>query len=1723
MEQLKRKRTQLKKSITRLYNFISGPNANYNDIKVRIDEFESVFMKYKDIQDEIDGLCENEIEIQREDSYRNEIEETYFSARSIYSSFTQENLDNTMIEGAAASTPQLNNDLTALLQTMSTTLTSVVNLQSSNMNDSNHNNNSGIRLPQIQIPDFDGNLSNWIRFRDLFNAMVDARTNLSEVEKLEYLQTKLKGEASSIIKHLTPTNSNYRIAWDLVKRKFDRPDQIRETYIRLLLTQPSVKNGTLSEIKQFYNNTVECYNALTILYESVASWDPLLLFLIREKLDRETITLWYRQQNEDNRQSFQKLLDFLENRLIELESLDIPNQSSKFRKANKFVTMTTTTQSCPVCKKDHFLFACQQFKDLTIEKRRNMVLKSGFCFNCLKEKHLSKDCKSSSCRTCGLKHNTLLHVNTNQSRGIADQPHVDPNGSSSITINSSQQTTTHQTTLLPTAVIMVRDKNNSLQPCRALMDSGAQSTLISEACVQRLHLNRSYDKTALCGVGGNNTSYTRGKVQLEIFAKDIGRTIIVQTYCLSNLTQYIPSQTIVNQGLEYFQSLKLADPAYHKPNRIDIILGADVFPHCILDEKVSHPSGSPTALSTIFGWVIMGNVNKQPEMSILIAHVHTGLDEQLQRFWEIEQCEVQSKHLTPDEEHAEQHFMENVQKQSDGRYMVKLPFKTNDFQLGESKKSAMQRLESMERQFCRNVDLKAEFHEFMNEYIQLNHMQISPNGTEQQVYYMPHHAVLKPSSTTTKLRVVFDASCKSSNNTSLNDHLLVGPTVQNDLYSILLKFRRHRIGFTADIEKMYRQVLIHPDDRSYQSILWRDSTKDPPTTYQLKTVTYGTASAPFLATRTLMQVALDNSQEFPKESSEIINNFYVDDYMSSAPNVGSACSRHATLCSILSKSGFNLRKWSTNSRELLESIEPQDRACSSEMIIDQTETVKTLGLLWNTSTDCFQYSVCFQQVSEVITKRRVLSDISRIYDPIGWLSPVLIKMKIFMQKLWIKGVNWDQDLPSDLKAEWLQLQNNVENIRDLQIPRWFNFNVGDGIELHGFADSSELAYSAAIYVRVIKPDGSMITSLITSKTRVTPIRQITLPRLELCAAHLMVKVMVKVKQALELQNVPTYGWTDSTVVLAWLRDHPRRWKTFIANRTSHIINVIPASQWRHITSKQNPADLATRGISSAELKDNNLWWQGPHILQSITMEATPTTSTEIIPKDIDLEERKVIATATSVKQTDLFELFSSYNVLLRVTALILRFVGNCKCKSQRQTGFITTMELQNAHRMLVRKAQHESYTAEIRTLTHGNQLPSGNKLTSLSPFLDNFGILRVGGRLENASISYDQKHPYILHRNHILTQLIVRHFHTKHLHAGKRQLQYSLGLKYWIPEVFQVIKRTIYQCTTCLRFRQRPFQQRMGDLPSCRLQPGSTFLYVGIDFAGPMFIRSWKGRGSRTYKCWLAVFVCLNTKAIHLEPVTDLSTPTFLASFRRFTSRRGTPLHVYTDNGTNFVGCNRELKELYDFLITNYPYIQKEMSNEQIQWHFIPPSAPNFGGIWEAGVKSVKFHMKRVLGNSSTTYEELSTLLCQIECCLNSRPLCLKFEGDIDPLTPAHFLILRSMKSIPDENLIDVNVSRLSRWQYIQSLVQQFWSKWSNEYLSQLQQRPKWRRKIQNLQIDDIVLIKEENLPPTQWLMGRIICTHPGKDNIVRVVSLRTTKGILKRPISKICPLLMDC
>lgn len=313
----------------------------------------------------------------------------------------------------------------------------------------------------------------------------------------------------------------------------------------------------------------------------------------------------------------------------------------------------------------------------------------------------------------------------------------------------------------------------------------------------------------------------------------------------------------------------------------------------------------------------------------------------------------------------------------------------------------------------------------------------------------------------------------------------------------------------------------------------------------------------------------------------------------------------------------------------------------------------------------------------------------------------------------------------------------------------------------------------------------------------------------------------------------------------------------------------------------------------------------------------------------------------------------------------------------------------------------------------------------------------------------------------------------------------------------------------------------MGNLPDHRISQSFPFQVTGIDYAGPFSLRDHKGRRAKIIKCYICVFVCFCTKAIHLELTSDLTTESFIACLRRFTSRRGTPCHIYSDNCSTFVGATNELKALGEFLQNNQSDIIDQTSLDNISWHFISPYSPNFGGLWEAAVKSTKFHLKRILLNAILTYEEFSTLITQIEGILNSRPLfALSSDpNDLSPLTPSHFLIGRTITTPPDPDLTHLAPARLSRFEYVQQLTQQFWNRWAKEYVSQLHHQYKWKTVPTELTPGTLVLVKNDNLPSCKWLLGRIQIMHPGKDGIHRVASINTSKGMIKRSTRHLCPL----
>ncbi|XP_031635623.1 uncharacterized protein LOC116348696, partial [Contarinia nasturtii] len=434
----------------------------------------------------------------------------------------------------------------------------------------------------------------------------------------------------------------------------------------------------------------------------------------------------------------------------------------------------------------------------------------------------------------------------------------------------------------------------------------------------------------------------------------------------------------------------------------------------------------------------------------------------------------------------------------------------------------------------------------------MGHMELSSYDPNENAFYLPHHAVIRNESTTTKLRVVFNASQATSNGISLNDQLAIGANHQNDILSILIHFRKFKYAFTADVEKMYRQILVNEDDRKFQKILWRESPDQPISEYQLKTVTYGTSIAPFLATRTTKQMALDNMNEFPQAAQIILESMYMDDVADGAPSINEINKIYDHLRSVFSNAGFNLRKWSTNCKELMEKIPESDIEKKS-----LTETVKALGILWSPSTDVFSYNLKVKIHDKPFTKRQIIAEMASLFDPFGWICPIVISAKILIQEMWKQKLDWDQVVSDEISSKWLKTKNELHLISQIQLPRWINYDPEDKIELHGFADASKVAFASVIYIKNVSKN---TVQLLIAKSRVAPLKgtkdQLTIPRLELCAANLLAKLTHKVMKSLKIQFSGIFLWSDSQIVIDWLHGNPKRYKKFIANRICLIDKLV---------------------------------------------------------------------------------------------------------------------------------------------------------------------------------------------------------------------------------------------------------------------------------------------------------------------------------------------------------------------------------------------------------------------------------------------------------------------------------------------------------------------------------------------------------------------------------------
>lgn len=1592
------------------------------------------------------------------------------------------------------------------------------------------------------------------KFRDLFKSLIHNNDCLDDVQKLHYLKTHLSGEAEVLLRHIPITNGNYAICWSQLENRYNNKKYLANGILKRFMSQRNVVTETSNALKELLDTSNECLHALKNLGINVENWDIIVIYILCLKLDDESRKQWELKisGNAEDLPTIEQFNSFLEQRFRALEFLDSKNQRSSSSRYVTVKSLHATAATCTWCQDDHKLAYCKKFGSLDVDKRRDFVRTNGLCFNCLGTNHSVFSCRQSTrCHKCKKKHHTILHLeNVSKSVSYNDKTDQVVQGNDSTgAATSSQSNSTHVVScvannnsqiLLATALITAESMSGTAMVIRSLIDQGSQASFVTESAVQLMGLKKISTNGSVSGIGGDQHQ-SMISIDSMVFIKvksrvDPSYTVTVKAYVLKKLTSLLPEKKVVANVFASISSLELADPSFDIPNKIDLLLGAEIYGQILLEGVIRVPPSLLIAQNTRLGWILSGQVGSKINQGEIACHnkivsLHLTQAEDcnalLKRFWELESepnCDHNRIYLTPDEQMCEDLFKTTTERDKSGRYIVHMPFRSSDpaCKYGGTKEIAQRRFFTLEKRFARNPEFKAQYSAVINEYLALNHMEIVQDSDKNDCVYLPHHAVIKMDRSTTKLRIVFDAACTGNNGISLNHDLMVGPGLQPELRHIIMRWRHYPIGLVADIVKMYRQIKITKNQTDFLRILWRENPDDELQVLRHLRVTFGTSSAPYLAVRALQQVSEDEGAAFPLAKDRVLSDFYMDDFMSGCQTMEEGVELQRQMTDLLNRGGFQLQKWNSNNKDLLKFIKDSDQSSQQQENIEikADNTSKILGLTWDRDSDEFVYTIQLNESVLPVTKRKVISDISRLFDPLGWLAPTIITAKVFIQRIWMTGIEWDEELPATLLAEWLEFRKDLFNLNKFRIPRWINFNKESKLlELHGFSDASNVAYAAVVFTRIIDSDGKVHTNLFTSKTKVAPIKQISIPRLELSGAVLLAKLLQEVARVLGVPKQNLYAWTDSSVVLAWLSSHPSRWKTFIANRVSEILTILDRSQWFHVSGSDNPADCASRGIRPSECADMQLWKKGPLWLQSEEIEYNRGNV-----KETSLEERNIKTKSyaiTAVCDDSLFTRFSKFSKLIRVVAYCRRFWLRTRTseRHKNKTTWLTTNELNEAVLTCVKLCQFQHFKDELESIKKKQKLSKASRLTSLSPILDDGGVLRVGGRLHEAPINENIKHPILIPNKSYLTDLLIADAHERTLHGGPQLMLNYLRSKYWILNSKSLVRNYVRKCVICVRYSSQSNQQMMGQLPKARVSAQKPFKCSGVDYAGPINIRATKGRGYHSSKGYICLFVCMTTRAIHLEVVSDMTSQSFLAAFKRFVARRGCVSDLWSDNGTTFVGGAKELQKLFN--------VEKSMVASEIAdflatngttWHFIPPHAPNFGGLWEAGVKSTKHHLKRIIGNSTLTFEEMTTVLAQVEACLNSRPISQLSNDPQDAftLTPGHFLVGEPLVTVPDLNYENSTISNLKRWQLTQKMLQHFWRKWSLEYLTQLQHRYKWTNCKPEPKIGNIVLVKEDGLPPAKWLYGVIVDKHPGLDNLTRVVTIRCNNNEIKRPVSKI-------
>ena len=1637
-------------------------------------------------------------------------------------------------------------------------------------------------LPEWKLEQYSGDPLQWHEWIGQFRSAIDSAP-LSNDVKLTYLKTLVTGKAKAAIVEFAYCGTMYQDALKTLERKFGQPQAVVSAYLDKLNSFPPLKMHNSENVIAF-SATISAMVGVfrSLKYEHDLSSAALLGQAV-QKLPPNMREAWsmHTVKKDWSRPTLLDFNEWLKDKAEAHERMKISTTKPKSDESAQSVTRTKTgtkvfaaTSSsasskesrtkpnqvqlnCNVCKDNHPLWRCRVFLDKTPTDRAKIVAENKLCFSCLKGNHSFRQCpQPRKCNKdgCNSSHNTLLH-----GAERVFQPKTTPKSSSNQATGSRNLKTTVNKAGESSGVCSVTDVKGLLQITEvevhtsttsakvlALCDSACSHSWISEDLATKLNVKGLPTKLTVHGINSQQVVDTQ-IVELKLTPVHSGgscSTFDVKPYVRKNL--HVGNDVIdVDQLKQQYPHLEPVALSKYTYGDVEMILGQDVF-HSIrpLEYFESDRKNTPIAVRLPLGWVLSGPLPSTTGLvstcfkAVTQSEADSKLADQLRSWYEMESFAAM-KQIDPrsaDDARASKILQETTYH--DGcRYQVGMLWADDESSLPNNYFSALVQLKSLERRLEKTPELKASYAQTIKDDFEKGYIvQVDKSDCfridNPREWYLPHHPVFHPHKPG-KVRRVLNGAAKF-HGVSLNSKLLTGPDLLQTLIHVLMRFRQHPYAVSADIEGMFLQVGVIPEDRPSLRFLWREDPATDVAVYQYVRHIFGSKDSPTCANYALQQTARDNRIQFLEAANSVENNFYMDDYLESIPTVNEATKKAQDLVEMLAKGGFNLTKFVSIVPGLVKIVDPKYQLpaeSNEKVLVTNEETSHVLGLKWNHSRDTLVVSRgTTPDLNRPVTQRVVLSLVSAVYDPIGLAAPYTVTARLLLKDIWrLSGQHWDHNLPDNVSKKFLEWAAELPNLSEITIPRCYFRGTMRSVELHVFGDSSQDVFAAVAFLRArVSRNERTETQLafVFGKARVAPMKALTIPKLELQAALLAARLKDEVQQALAVPVERTFMWTDSTTVLQWLHSIDKK-PVFVANRVAEVLELTTVDEWNHVPTADNPADAGTRGLPAKALFDSS-WLKGPKFLMTPDWPFQPSEeiwktklknydSNEINADSVYQETTANTASVTPNVLTLEWQRYSSYEKLLRIVAFILRilprFSGN-----RTKTGAITDpVELESAEQKLFFLVQSETFPNETKNLLKTCSLSKPSVIKDFSPFIGPNGLLRAQGRTKHLEIAnFDVKHPILLDSRHPAVRLFLEHLHEKHCHQGVEYLRALIQQKFAIVKLRTTLRTIQTRCVTCRKRKAETLTPIMADLPKERLAFSSRpFTNTGLDYFGPFYVSVKRSTEKRRG----FLFTCLTTRAVHFEVVPSMDTSSCVMGIERFVSRRGIPSVILSDNGTNFVASEKEL--LQNVLKWNQQSIAESMVKKGVRWKFNPPSAPHHGGVWERLVRSFKHTFYAILGNRRLTDEILTTVFCLVEQSLNARPLIPASADatDLDALTPNHFLLGTAGSSLPSHSNCDFDHRK--RYARAQAYSDAIWNRWLKEYVPTLNRRSKWcTQSNRQLKTGDLVWIVEPTNPRGYYPLARVIKLHFGSDAVARSAEVKTTSGNLVRPVVKLAPVL---